>query len=263
MTQYVEKETRGAISVITLNRPRAYNAFDLEGITELNRAMAETSQDPQVRAVVITGRGKAFCAGGDLHWARGCGREIGEAFHLLAQQYHNAVLEIRRMPKPVTAAINGAAAGGGFSLALACDFRIMAASAVLKQGYTSAGLGIDGGGTFALPRLVGLARALEIAAFDQPISAEKALEWGLVTRTVPDGRALEESLNMLRDWRGTSLHSFGVAKGQLIDSFGASLEAQLERERRGLAECARHPEGVEGLAAFTEKRPPNFGVEQG
>jgi 2-(1,2-epoxy-1,2-dihydrophenyl)acetyl-CoA isomerase len=115
------------------------------------------------------------------------------AFHLLAARFHLAVLEIRRMAKPVVAAVNGVAAGGGFSLALACDFRVMAESAVLRQAYTSSGLSIDGGGTFTLPRLVGCARALEIVAFDAPIPAQQAAAWGLATKVVADGAAVDEA----------------------------------------------------------------------
>src|SRR6185436_2630153 len=122
----------------------------------------------------------------------------GAVLYRLAPEFHNSIERIRRMEKPIVAAINGIAAGGGFSLALACDFRVMAESAVLRQAYTASGLSIDGGGTFALPRLVGLARALEIAAFDQPISSAKAWEWGLVTKVVPDEKVVDESISMLQ-----------------------------------------------------------------
>ena len=162
------------------------------------------------------------------------------------------------MSKPVIAAINGIAAGGGFSLALACDFRVMAKSAILKQGYTSNGLSIDGGGSFTLPRLVGLARALEIAAFDKPISADQALTWGLVTKVVEDQRVIEEALNMGRELATISLNSFRVSKNLLTDSFNTTLEAHLDNERNFLSSCAGHPDGKEGILAFKEKRKPLF-----
>jgi 2-(1,2-epoxy-1,2-dihydrophenyl)acetyl-CoA isomerase len=162
------------------------------------------------------------------------------------------------MKKPVIAAINGIAAGAGFSLALACDFRIIEKSAILRQAYTSNGLCIDGGGTFILPRIVGLARSLEIAAFDNPISAHQALEWGLVTKVVDDGKALEESINMLNILAKGSLHSFGWSKKLLTDSFNNSFESHLELEREGLSDCANHSDGQEGLNAFVEKRKPKF-----
>jgi 2-(1,2-epoxy-1,2-dihydrophenyl)acetyl-CoA isomerase len=162
------------------------------------------------------------------------------------------------MPKPVIAAINGIAAGGGFSLALACDFRVMSRSAVLRQAYTSNGLCPDGGGTFTLPRLVGLARALEIVAFDVPISSEQAMNWGLVTRVVDDGKALSEAVDMAHELAKTSLSSFAWSKQLLTDSFGSALEAHLEHERTGICSCADSTEGKEGLKAFKEKRKPIY-----
>jgi 2-(1,2-epoxy-1,2-dihydrophenyl)acetyl-CoA isomerase len=164
------------------------------------------------------------------------------------------------MRKPVVAAINGIAAGAGFSLALACDFRIMEKSAILRQAYTSNGLCIDGGGTFTLPRIVGLARSLEIAAFDNPISSHQASEWGLVTKVVDDGKALEEAVNMLNILAKGSLHSFGWSKKLLTDSFSNSFESHLELEREGLSACADSPDGQEGLNAFVEKRKPSFNI---
>src|SRR5512142_397851 len=132
----------------------------------------------------------------------------GSVLYHLAPQFHLSITEIRRMEKPVVAAINGIAAGGGFSLALACDFRVMGQSTILRQAYTSSGLSIDGGGSFALPRLVGLARAMEIMAFDNPISPVQALEWGLVTKVVPDEEVVPQALAMLNDLTRTALHSF-------------------------------------------------------
>ena len=138
------------------------------------------------------------------------------------------------MCKPVIAAINGVAAGGGFSLALACDFRVLARTATLRQAFTSNGLCIDAGGTFVLPRLVGLARALEIAAFDEPITAEQAFAWGLVNRVVEPGQELTEAHAMARDLAKRSLHSFGWSKRLLTNAFETSLESHLEKEREGL-----------------------------
>jgi 2-(1,2-epoxy-1,2-dihydrophenyl)acetyl-CoA isomerase len=163
------------------------------------------------------------------------------------------------MKKPVVAAINGIAAGGGFSLALACDFRIMAESAILRQAYTSAGLCIDGGGTFTLPRLVGFARALEIAALDEPISSAQALQWGLVTKVVKDGDARQAARAMLTQITERSIHSFAWSKKLLTDSFDTSFESQIEMERTVLSICADHPDGQEGLRAFSEKRKQKFG----
>ena len=254
MSQFIELNDHDGVTEIVLYRPAAYNAFNYEMVTQLADALTTLAADDSVRGVVITGRGKAFCAGGDLKWALGFSARPGAAFHVLASQFHLAILEIRRMKKPVLAAINGVAAGGGFSLALACDFRVMEKSAFLKQAYTSNGLCIDGGGTFTLPRLTGYARALEIAAFDEPISSELALNWGLVTKVVEDSLALSESLAMARKLAKRSVHSFAWSKKLITDSFGSSFEAQLEKERAALEMCADHPDGQEALAAFSEKR---------
>jgi 2-(1,2-epoxy-1,2-dihydrophenyl)acetyl-CoA isomerase len=162
------------------------------------------------------------------------------------------------MPKPVIAAVNGIAAGGGFSLALACDFRVLGQSAALRQAYTSSGLCIDGGGTFTLPRLIGLARALEVAAFDRPISAEQALALGLATKVVEDAQVLDASTALARELAQKSVNAFAACKQLLNDAFDTSLETQLERERAALSACAEHADGAEGLRAFSEKRKPQF-----
>lgn len=258
MTSPILTQKHGSILEIALNRPEAFNAFSLDMMVMLGDALAGAATDESVRGVILTGRGKAFCAGGDLKWISQQSGEAGATLHRLAPQFHIAVTEIRRMPKPVVAAVNGIAAGGGFSLALACDFRVMAESAVLRQGYTSNGLSIDGGGTFALPRLVGLARALEIAAFDEPISASKAWEWGLATKVAADSEVQKEALAMLQEWSKTSLHSFAWSKRLFLESFHNTLETQLELERQGISDCAGHPDGREGIRAFVEKRKPVF-----
>ena len=248
----------GKILEITLNRPDAYNALNLDMMNVLADALALGARDDSIKGLLITGKGKAFCSGGDLKWISQQKEEAGTVLHRLAPQFHLSILEIRRMEKPVVAAINGIAAGGGFSLALACDFRVMAQSSSLRQAYTSSGLSIDGGGSFALPRLVGLARAMEIMAFDDPISSGQALEWGLVTKVVPDSDLLPESTAMLTRLSKTSLHSFAWSKKLMTNSFNTTLETQLELERKGISDCAAHPDGQEGLKAFVEKRKPSF-----
>jgi 2-(1,2-epoxy-1,2-dihydrophenyl)acetyl-CoA isomerase len=258
MTESVTVRKVEGIATVLLNRPEAFNTFNMDLVETFAASLISLAADEKVRGIVITGEGKAFSGGGDLKYALAFPQGPSAAFHELAGYFHSAILEIRRMPKPVIAAVNGVAAGGGFSLALACDFRVMAQSAALRQAYTSSGLCIDGGGSFTLPRLVGLARAMEIMAFDRPISAEQALAWGLATKIVPEGTALEEATNMARELARGSLHSFGLSKKLLTDSFNTSFETHLERERRGLSGCAAHPEGMEGLTAFAEKRKPVF-----
>jgi len=258
MSDEIKVEMRSGFGVITLSRPKAFNAFDLEMIGRLAEILVKMALDPGVTGIAVTGQGKAFCAGGDLRWLSGYAGEPDAAFHELAARYHQAILEIKRMPKPMIAAINGLAAGGGFSLALACDFRVMEEPAVLKQGYTSNGLSIDGGGTYSLPRLLGLARALEIAAFDRNISAEQALSWGLVTEVVKEGKSLDRALELLEELRKMPLSSFAASKKLLTDSFDTPLEQTLEKERDALSQCAVHPNGREGVAAFLEKRKPVY-----
>ena len=248
----------GEIAALIFNRPKHYNAFDLDTISQLSEQLIQLAADDTIRALILSGEGKAFCAGGDLRWASTWPQGPASAFHNLAARYHQAILEIRRMPKPVIAAINGMAAGGGFSMALACDFRVMERSAVLRQAYTSNGLSIDGGGTFNLPRLVGLARAMEICAFDKPISAEQALAWGLVTKVVEDGQSVEEANRMASELAQISLESFRASKWLLTDSYSNSFETHLELERAALRSCAGHSDGQEGLEAFLEKRRPVF-----
>ncbi|MDH4366992.1 MAG: enoyl-CoA hydratase-related protein [Dehalococcoidia bacterium] len=258
MSDFIAMSQDDGIAKLILNRPSVFNAFDHDMVEQFARHVVMLSVDDNVRGVVISGEGKGFCVGGDLKWISEFPLGSSAAFHKLSASFHQAILEIRRMPKPVIAAINGLAAGGGFSLALACDFRVMARSATLRQAYTSNGLCIDGGGTFMLPRIVGLAHALEIAGFDAPISSEQALGWGLVTRVVDDGHSLEEAINMAHKLSKGSLSSFRWSKQLLTDSFNTSFETHIERERVGLSSCAEHPDGKEGVQAFVDKRKPSF-----
>jgi 2-(1,2-epoxy-1,2-dihydrophenyl)acetyl-CoA isomerase len=247
------------VATLTLNRPDRLNALDLPTMDALLRQVAAAARDPLVRALVITGAGRAFSAGGDLRATLAANpKRPGDAFLDLAGLFHQSVIEIRRMPKPVFAAINGAAAGGGFSLALACDFRVMAESAFLQQAYTTSGLCIDGGGTFTLPRLVGLGKALELALLDERVPAREALESGLVHRVVPDAELLQRTADLAAHAASRAVGAFGRVKQLMNASFGSSLEAQLEEERRQLAAAANSDEGHEGLAAFVAKRPPDY-----
>jgi 2-(1,2-epoxy-1,2-dihydrophenyl)acetyl-CoA isomerase len=258
VNKLVQLEITSGIGVLTLNRPEPFNAFHARMIGNLAEKLIALSSNEDVVGVVLTGAGKAFCAGGDLKWLSTCGITPGAAFHALAAAYHQAIVEIRRMPKPVVAAVNGLAAGGGFSMALACDFRVMAKSAVFRQAYTSNGLSVDGGGTYTLPRLVGLAKAMEILAFDRPLSAEQALAWGLVTEVVEDGQTVNRATVMVQEIAKLPLSSFQASKKLLTDSLHTPFEHQLEKERELLAWCADHPNGREGIKAFLEKRRPVY-----
>ena len=220
MNELVKLDVIEGIARITLNRPKAYNAFGLDMVKLLSERLIELAMNKNAVGIIITGEGKAFCAGADLRWVSDFGKSYGETLHELSARYHQAILEIRRMSKPVIAAINGIAAGGGFSMALACDFRIMETSAVLQQAYTTNGLSIDGGGTFNLPRLVGLARAMEIAAFDYPISSEQALSWGLVTEVVEDGQAVKRAIELINEMKNGTIEQIFIksTEGYIIIS---------------------------------------------
>jgi len=254
----LEIEIKNQIVILQLNRPAQFNAFNEELIVELKENLQLFVTDETVKAIIITGKGKAFCAGGDLKAISQQSIKASRVLYQLATTFHQAIIEIHKIGKPVIAAINGVAAGGGFSLALACDFRVMAKSAILKQAYTSSGLSIDGGGTFALPRLIGLAKSLEIIAFDKIISSEQALNWGLVTKIVDDDQVVQEAINMANIIMKQSLNSFKLSKNLLTNSFNTSLETQLEQERIGICNAADHPDGREGISAFVEKRKPDF-----
>jgi len=254
----VAVERRGAVGLLRLSRPEVHNAMDAELLGALADALSELAADDEIRAVVLAGSERAFSAGGDLDWIVGHRGGAAVAVNELAGTLHRAVIEIRRMPKPVIAAVTAVAAGAGMSVALACDLRVLGRSARFVLAYPSRGLSVDGGASFSLPRLVGLARALEILALDEPIPAERALDWGLATRVVDDARVVDEALALGGELAARSIHAFGIAKRLLVDSFENTLEDQLELERAALARCAAHPDGAEGLAAFREKRPAMF-----
>jgi 2-(1,2-epoxy-1,2-dihydrophenyl)acetyl-CoA isomerase len=246
------------VALVTLDRPARFNALDVDAATELAGSLTALALDDNVRAIVLTGAPPAFSGGGDLKWVTSHPNGASAAFLELAAEVNRCVVQIMSMPKPVIAAINGAAAGGGFSLALACDFRIMSDTATLKQAYTSNGLCIDAAGTRTLPRLVGLARALEIAALDPPIDAMRALEMGLVTRVVPASELTNQAMAFATDLSSRSVNAFGTVKVLMTQSYETSLDVQLEAERQGIADCGKHHDGREGLAAFVEKRRPVY-----
>ena len=258
MDEAVKLDISNGVAKVTLNRPDVFNSFGLDMIQLLIEKLMKVARDKLVRGVIITGEGKAFCTGADLKWLAGYRQSYGDAFYELAPKYHQTILEIHRMGKPVIAAINGITAGGGFSMALACDFRVMEASATLRHAYTTNGLSIDGGGTFTLPRLVGIAKAMEIAILDKPISGKEALSLGLVTYVVEDGQSVKRALQLLEEIQQIPVSSFAASKKLIVDSFNNSLEEQLEKEREALSWCAEQPGGREGVAAFLEKRTPVY-----
>src|SRR5690554_696610 len=255
----IHVEITGDIATVRLNRPSKYNALDGAMFAELHDAMCRLGFDDAIRAIILTGEGRAFCAGGDLEAIQKTDQDpVERGFWKLAGRFHEGIKEIRAMAKPVIAAINGPAAGGGLSLALACDMRIMADSAFLKIGYIENGLSIDGGGSFSLPRLVGLGRALELAFLDEKISAVRALELGLVSQIFPADELNEAALKLANRLAEMPTGALGRAKKLMSASFDHSLTEQLDLERKAISEAGASAEAREGMQAFLEKRRPKY-----
>ncbi len=258
----VEVEQREGVVKITFNRPQSYNAFDFTMGRQLLDAMQEASQKQQARAVILTGEGKAFCSGGDV---QAMARFVDEGrqpplvfFRGLTHYLHSIVVEMRLMAKPIVAAVNGVAAGAGFSLALACDIVIASSEARFTQAYTKLGLVPDGGSTYFLPRLVGPAKAAELAMLNPMLSAEQALEMGLINKVVPHADLREEAWQMASILANGPTVAYGRLKRLLFHSWNNPLESQLEMERRAIMSSSMTDDFKEGVEAFMAKRQPRF-----
>jgi len=226
-TIILEKE--GGVATITLNRPASFNALDFEMGKELVDAIEKCAKNDQIKVLIITGAGKAFCSGGNLkavkEWA---GDNLGDFFRQLTKSLDRVILDIRMMPKPVIASVNGPAAGAGFSLALACDLRIASDRAIFRQAFTSVALVPDCGWTFHLPKLVGLGKASELIFLDKALTAGEAAELGLANKVVPETELKKATLEIAeRLAMGPSL-AFARAKALLNKAWTSSLESQLE-----------------------------------
>ncbi len=243
---------------LTLTRARQLNAIDLAAARELARATQELARDPSVRAVVITGEGRAFSAGGDVAEFRA---NIDCAPTFLAElvgQLHIAILNLLEMPKPVVAGVNGVVAGGGMGLFLAADLAIAAESATFVMAYTNLGVCPDGGSTYFVPRLIGSRRALELMLSNRRLSSREALDWGLVNQVVPDADlAATVRAQAARLASGPTL-AFAKARALVHQSFSNTAKAQLAEEARGLAAMGATADFREGVSAFVEKRKPVF-----
>jgi len=246
------------IATITLNRPEAFNALDLQLAHEFHDAIIACSEDEAVRVVVITGTGRAFCAGGDV---KGFGEKIdaiGVHVKLLTTELHGAVSRMVRMPKPTITAVNGVAAGGGMSLALAGDLVLATESARFTMAYTQIGASPDGSSSFFLPRLVGVKRALELTFLNPVLSARQALEWGLVNRVFADDQFRQEVQQIARQLAQGPTQAYGRAKTLFYSSTSETLETQMEHEAQGIAASGKTLDFREGISAFVEKRQPTF-----
>jgi 2-(1,2-epoxy-1,2-dihydrophenyl)acetyl-CoA isomerase len=250
---------RGAVSTIELNRPQAMNAWDRRLGEELRAAVEDVAADAGVRAVVVTGAGRAFSSGADLK----AGFEANLEGHpdvqaALRDRYHPIITGIRTMPKPVIAAVNGPAVGIGCSLALACDLVLAAESAYFMLAFVNIGLVPDGGSSLLVPERVGMARATEMAMLGERVGARQALEWGLVNRVVADGTVVEEAGALADRLAAGPTRSYAGSKRQLNAWLFARMEAQLELEASVQQEMAGSPDFQEGVQAFLEKRAPRF-----
>jgi len=250
---------RGTAAKLELNRPDRMNAWNAQLARDLLDALASVREDPGVRAVLLTGAGRAFSSGADLKESQGDG-EAGprDLYSVLTQRYHPLILGVREMPKPVVAAVNGAAAGIGLSLALACDLVVAAESAYFLLAFINIGLVPDGGSSLLVPTRVGFARAAEMAMLGERIAAGQALEWGLINRVWPDGEfaaRAEELLTRLAD--GPTRAHAGI-KRQLNNWLYQRMGEQLEFEARIQQEMSASGDFAEGVKAFTDKRHPRF-----
>jgi 2-(1,2-epoxy-1,2-dihydrophenyl)acetyl-CoA isomerase len=255
--QRLRFELSDGVATLTLDRPKA-NGIDLEMGRALMHAAIRCHEDAAIRAVLLTGAGPMFCAGGDLKSFATLGAGLPAALLELTTYLHAATSRFLRMQKPMVVAVNGTAAGAGMSLAIAGDVVIAAESASFTMAYTAAGLAPDGSSSWMLPRLCGMRRTQELMLTNRTLSAAEALDWGLVTRVVPDAQLASESGALARQLAQGPTRAFGVVKSLLAETFSTAYEAQLEHEARGIAAMAGTPDGQEGIRAFVEKRPARF-----
>jgi 2-(1,2-epoxy-1,2-dihydrophenyl)acetyl-CoA isomerase len=252
--------TRGAVRLLTLNRPAALNSFTLAMNAQLRRALDDAAQDAAVRAVVVTGAGRGFCAGQDLNdpAIRGDGGAVPDIGALVEKAYKPLALRVRSMPVAVIAAVNGVAAGAGANFALGCDMVIAARSASFIQAFSRIALIPDCGGTWLLPRLVGRARALGLAMSADKLPAEEAQRIGLIWQCVDDAALMDSALALADKLAAMPCRALAETRRAIDDAMGLDYAAALsmEAERQGV--LGRAPDAVEGIAAFVEKRAPNF-----
>lgn len=242
---------------ITLNRPEKLNAFvrDMHGL--LREAMAQAEGDAAIRALLLTGAGRGFCAGQDLaeRDMKDPNLDLGGG---LEASYNPFIRRLRALPKPVVCAVNGIAAGAGANIALACDLVLAARSAAFIQAFSKIALVPDCGGSYWLPRLVGLQRAMGMALLAERVSAEDAERWGLVWKCMDDAKLMDEATSLARTLAAGPTHTYGMIKKALYASSGNSLDQQLDLERDFQREVGRHGDYREGVAAFLEKRQARF-----
>ena len=251
----IDFTNEGAIARLTLNRPDRLNSFTVEMHEEVADALGKLEG---ARVLVLTGAGRGFCAGQDLNdraVAPGESVDLGES---VEKRYNPLIRTLTSLPFPVIARVNGVAAGAGANIALACDIVIAGKSAKFIQSFANIGLIPDSGGTWVLPRLVGQARALGLALTAEPLPAEKAEEWGLIWRAVEDDRLDSEVDALANRFASAPTRGLAAIKKMIRESWGHSLDEELELQRDAMRELGGSEDYREGVAAFMGKRTPNF-----
>jgi 2-(1,2-epoxy-1,2-dihydrophenyl)acetyl-CoA isomerase len=255
----IEFEINEGVATLTLNRPKSLNSFTMEMHGEVREAMTRVIDDAAIRCLVITGAGRGFCAGQDLGdravTTAGGVPDLGES---VEKNYNPLIRSIMNLPKPVICAVNGVAAGAGSSIALACDIVLAARSASFIQIFCKIGLVPDSGGSWNLPRTVGLARAKGLAMLGDRLPAETAQEWGLIWKCVDDDDLQDEAKKMARYFATQPTRALGRIKQLLNESGTHTLFEQTELEKVAMQELGQSEDYREGVAAFFEKRPPVF-----
>ena len=252
-------KVQNGVAVLTLNRPEKLNSFTQDMHFEVREALDSIKADPSVRVLVLTGAGRAFCAGQDLSDRAvepgGEGVDLGES---VEQFYAPLILTRRQLPLPVICAVNGVAAGAGANIALACDIVLAARSASFVEAFCRLGLIPDSGGTWHLPRLIGLARATGLTMLGEKLTAERAEQWGLIWKCLPDEALMVEAMSMAGHFATAPTKGLAYTKKALQFSFANSLPAQLRLEAEMMRELGYSHDYREGVAAFMAKRPPQF-----
>lgn len=258
MADGVILERDGAVARIVLARPDAGNALDVPMARALLSAAIACDEDASVRAVLLTGSGRLFCAGGDVAAFAAAGEALPAFIKEITAYLHAAIVRLARMNKPLVTAINGPAAGAGVGLAILGDIALCDPQAHFTLAYSAIGLSPDGGATWLLPRLIGMRRTQEWCLRNRRVGADEAAAIGLVTRLAAAGAAIDEAAAIARELAGGATQALGGVRALLLDAATSSLETQLEAEARSIAARARSRDGREGIAAFLAKRAPQF-----
>ena len=251
-------DVRDNVAHLTLNRPDAANSINEDMGKDLMHAALRCDEDPEIRAVLISGAGKIFSGGGDLKDFISKGDQLPYHIKEITTYLHAAISRLTRMDAPVIAAVHGAVAGAGMSIAIACDIVVAAETTRFMVAYTRAGLVPDGSSTYFLPRIVGLKRALELTLTNRMFSAQEALQWGLITRVVPDNELLVQARAIAVQLAAGPTRAYGISKRLLHSGWMETLETQMENESQAIANSARTLDAREGITAFLEKRPPKY-----